>query len=82
MWFPTLLERMEASQGTSVCDDKLPAANTSKCDGDLSNNAVYFDTFLQAVSSLPGNVLYFLLVDVIGRKLLTGKWLAKTVNRL
>ncbi|XP_067941635.1 synaptic vesicle glycoprotein 2C-like [Watersipora subatra] len=71
MWFPTLITRMQASNASSVCDDILPAVNKTNCViGD--QNVVYTDTFLQAVSSFPGNLLYLALVDVIGRRVLTG----------
>ncbi|XP_067941446.1 synaptic vesicle glycoprotein 2C-like [Watersipora subatra] len=71
MWFPTLLTRMEASNSTSLCNDFTPQVNQTNCAiGD--QNVVYFDTFLQAISSLPGNLIYLALVDVLGRKIFTG----------
>ena len=83
MWFPTLFSRMEESSGQSVCDIK-PSANQTKADpcDHSKQSEVYFDTFLQAISSLPGNIFYFLLIDRIGRKLFIGKSLPQLRPRL
>ncbi|XP_067941780.1 synaptic vesicle glycoprotein 2C-like [Watersipora subatra] len=71
MWFPTLITRMQASNASSVCDDILPAVNKTNCPiGD--QHVVYTDTFLQAVSSFPGNLFYLVFIDVIGRRMITG----------
>lgn len=75
MWFPTMFDRMNSSNATSICDGAAlaPVNNKNKCD--ISNhNKVYFETFIQAVSTIPGNLIYFLLVDVVGRKLLMGMY--------
>lgn len=73
MWFPTLFDRMEHSNGQSVCDI-TPNKNDTKADPcDHSDESkVYYDTFLQAISGVPGNLFYFLLIDRIGRKLFIG----------
>jgi len=75
MWFPELFSRMESSNSTgSVCDTTASQSNvtTNNC-ANPNDAAIYFDTFLQAVSSLPGNILFFLLIDRIGRKVFIGE---------
>ena len=75
MWFPTLLQRMEQSNASSVCEASGPINHTTSHCHITDQNQVYFETFLQAVSSLPGNIIYLLLVDILGRKWLTSEYM-------
>lgn len=71
MWFPTLFDRLEESSGQSVCDLSPNQTLPDRCDH-RKEGQVYFDTLLQAISTLPGNLLYFLFIDRVGRKLFVG----------
>ncbi len=42
------------------------------CVYDVSNK-VYLESFLTAISNLPGNIFTFFMIDRIGRKILLGK---------
>lgn len=73
MWFPTMFERMDSANATSVCDLPPPTqGNKSTCD--FSNQQqVYLETFIQTMSNLPGHLIYLLLIEAVGRKLLLGE---------
>jgi len=82
MWFPTMIQRMDESKATSVCAVTSLTSNKTLCDFsdetkvycDFSDETkVYFDTFLQAAANLPGHLIYFLLVNSVGRKPIIGK---------
>jgi len=72
MWFPIMIQRMDESNATSVCGAPIAPSNKTKCDN-TDQTSVYIDTFIQAVANIPGHVVYLLLIDTVGRKLLLGK---------
>ncbi|KAF6019377.1 hypothetical protein EB796_022344 [Bugula neritina] len=71
MWFPTMIQRMDESKATSVCAVTSLTSNKTLCDFS-DETKVYFDTFLQAAANLPGHLIYFLLVNSVGRKPIIG----------
>lgn len=76
MWFPTLLDRMDSSNATSVCDPAITSANHTKTDpcNTSGQQEAYSETFMQALSTIPGNLFYVLTIDCLGRKLVMGKF--------
>ena len=71
MWFPELFNRME-KYGGSPCNLGHPPSG-----GNHSNNnntsvytGIYLESFLVAASNLPGNILTFMVIEKIRRKLL------------
>ena len=75
MWFPTLLDRMDSTNATSICDTATIHTNqtqTNPCGNIEAQKEAYFETFLQASSTIPGMIMYVIAVDRVGRKLLLG----------
>lgn len=73
MWFPELFQRIQS--GESSCSRSAshvgvtnPMANMT-CDEKVSyNHEIYFESFLVALSNLPGNVIMIISVNKIGRR--------------
>ena len=75
MWFPTLLDRMDSTNATSICDTATILTNQTQpnpCGNIEAQKEAYFETFLQASSTIPGMIMYVIAVDRVGRKLLLG----------
>lgn len=70
MWFPEIFSRVE-KYGGSPCDHhevNTTASNvTEPCNG-IPEDSVFFESFLTALSNLPGNLLTILVMDKVGRK--------------
>ena len=75
MWFPELFARIE-KYGGSACAPRIPINGTDitvTAAPDLANT-IYFESFLTALSNLPGNILTILIIDRVGRKILLSKY--------
>jgi hypothetical protein len=73
MWLPELYTRISV-QGGAFCTAKYQntsSVRTKPCDIDSS---VYASSLVNALSSIPGNVLTIFFIDKIGRNLITGKF--------
>lgn len=77
MWFPELFQRIQSGQ--SQCSRSAgqkhvinPFANMTCEEKVVNNNQIYFESFLVALSNLPGNVAMIILVNKIGRRKLLG----------
>lgn len=78
MWFPDIFERIES--GVSGCGPSgtphlsnstihhNPRSNMTCMEKVANEHEIYFQSFLIALSNLPGNILTYLLVDRIGRR--------------
>ena len=78
MWFPELFQRIQSGQ--SSCSRSAghagvvnPMANMTCREKVMHNNQIYFESFLVALSNLPGNVIMIILVNKIGRRKLLGE---------
>eukprot|EP00794_Sanderia_malayensis_P000132 gene132-743_t len=73
MWFPELFQRIQS--GESSCSRSAghagihnPMANMTCEDKVVHNNKIYFESFLVALSNLPGNIIMIISVNKIGRR--------------
>ena len=78
MWFPELFQRIQSgesqcSRSAGATNAKNPMANMTCEEKVAYNDKIYFESFLVALSNLPGNVIMILLVNRIGRRKLLGK---------
>ena len=77
MWFPELFQRIQS--GESSCGRSshhssiLPQSNETCEEKVVHNHEVYLESFLVAISNLPGNILTILFINKIGRRRLLGK---------
>ena len=76
LWFPELFNRTE-KYGGSPCalgspNETISANISTECTNDVSDK-IYLESFLTAVSNLPGNIITIFLIDKIGRKITLGK---------
>ena len=77
MWFPELFARIE-KYGGSPCN--LGAINeTAQNESDIClsdvSNTIYLESFLTALSNLPGNIVTILIIEKISRRYLLCKYL-------
>ena len=78
MWFPELFQRIQSgesqcSRSAGPTNAKNPMANMTCEEKVAQNDRIYFESFLVALSNLPGNVIMILLVNRIGRRKLLGQ---------
>ena len=78
MWFPELFQRIQSgeaqcSRAATKVDN--PFANMTCEEKVVHNERIYFESFLVALSNLPGNIVMIILVNKIGRRKLLGKTL-------
>jgi len=80
MWFPEIFERIKV--GKAGCGGVVPHpvdANFTVVDNRTcleivaQENEIYFQSFLVAMSNLPGNLVTYLVIDRLGRRRLLGK---------
>ena len=79
MWFPELFQRIQS--GESQCSRSAGSMNVNQSQANLTceekvvkNRQIYFESFLVALSNLPGNIIMIILVNRIGRRRLLGKF--------
>ena len=77
MWFPELFQRIQSGQ--SQCSRSAGPKNSFNlmanwtCEEKVArNDQIYLESFLVALSNLPGNIIMILLVNKIGRRKLLG----------
>jgi len=73
MWFPELFQRIQS--GESQCSRSAGSINVNQSQANLTceekvvkNRQIYFESFLVALSNLPGNIIMIILVNRIGRR--------------
>ena len=77
MWFPEIFKRIQ--EGKGGCGGASLGANFTTFDNRTcvekvaAETEIYFQSFLIALSNLPGNIICYLLIDRIGRRNLLGK---------
>ena len=86
MWFPEIFERIK--QGKSGCGGiveqqsalgnnntnfSIVADNRTCLERVAQENEIYFESFLIAISNLPGLLVTYLLIDRLGRRNLLGE---------
>ena len=70
MWLPELFKRMSITGGSPCAASNIPANTTSNSTCRLEQS-VYLDSFISALSNLPGNVITIIFIDKIGRNRIT-----------
>ncbi len=73
LWFPEIFNRIEKYGGSPCSLGEAHGNETTNssapCTYNISNK-IYFESFLTAVSNLPGNLFTIFMIDRVGRKLL------------
>ena len=84
MWFPEIFKRIKEGRGgcgsavhhVSSYNMTLITDNRTCIEKVAQEEGVYLQSFLIALSNLPGNILTYLLIDRIGRRRLLGLFLS------
>lgn len=78
MWFPEIFKRIKEGKGGCGGNQAHAASNMTIFDNRTcvekvaQDHDIYFQSFLIALSNLPGNIMTYLLIDRIGRRNLLG----------
>ena len=72
MWFPELFAKAEMTGGAVCSSTSSNASQSVNVSCEVPSN-IYVESFLTAISNLPGNILTIFLIDRIGRKIPLGE---------
>ena len=78
MWFPEIFKRIKEGRGGCGSAVHAIASNITLIDNRTciekvaQEEGIYLQSFLIALSNLPGNILTYILIDRIGRRNLLG----------